>query len=318
MAPLNLVSARARLLKASTLADLPVDESTRVASHLLLLRDDSLANDGKALSYQIAHPDLQAVVVSGELAEALLPVEGRTGPVVGCVERGMSRGLISRTAIARATEEEVPSESALDAWVHQRCEFVEVGFINYLSTEVELMWVAPNGRLHDQAVLPPNCKISILGSECVHWRNSLVGHRFQMRPNLLDAAPVTITALFSGVHSICTPTELPYSATHKNWTRVVEHTSARERTRVMQVHKTFTEAGFDRAPIPEREWASMSTYYYNNRHAAQREDWDQLADSAFVNWCAGGAALRHTRVLSRYVWMCVFPAPRASHAQRVH
>ena len=286
MAPLTLAAVRASLMHASSLAEIPVDEATRVGSHLLLLRKDSLANDDTAASYQMTHAAMQAVVVSGELADALLPVEGRSGPVAGCVERGMSRGLLTSRSIRRPTEEEAPTERALDTWLHEKCESVEVGFINYLDAYVELMWVAPDGRLHDQAVLPPRCKIGILGSECVHWRNSFVGHRFQMRPNMVDAAPITITALFSGVHAIGTPPPLPYSASHKNWTAVVEHTSARERKRATKVHKTFTEVGFDRAPIPEREWASMSAYYYNNRHAAQREDWDQLADSAFVNWCA--------------------------------
>ena len=35
--------------------------------------------------------------------------------------------------------------------------------------------------------------------------------------------------------------------------------------RYLQVRRTFTEVGFATAPIPDPIWASISTYYHNNR-----------------------------------------------------
>ncbi|KAL1499994.1 hypothetical protein AB1Y20_012671 [Prymnesium parvum] len=277
--------------RASSLEELRVDESRRLAAHLLLIREDTLLQPSAAAPYwQHRHPAMEVLLLSGSLAQTLLPAALPASlpadgvPSLGCLERGLARGLVTFATVRRPAPGAVPSEEQAHAWVTKACESIEVGFINYLPVSVTLLWVAPSGELQHQADLPARCKLSILGQECIHWRNSLVGHRFQLRPNLLDAAPVLVSTFYSGVQSIGEPEPLPQEVLQRNWTEIVEQTSARERARARNVHRTFTEVGFDRAPIPEEVWASMSAYYYNNRHSAQREDWDVLSDRVFVNW----------------------------------
>mmetsp|Transcript_16540 Transcript_16540/g.42377 ORF Transcript_16540/g.42377 Transcript_16540/m.42377 type:complete len:363 (-) Transcript_16540:35-1123(-) len=274
----------ASVVSAASVNELPVDESNRLSSHMLLLGPGSKVKAATAQDYQRVHTELQVVVASGELAALLPENEDDNIMSVGCLERGLPQGLVSADTLVHPAAIQATDAASLEKWIRSNCAAVEVGFINYMAVEVELLWVSSTGAMSHQAHLPPRCKISILGSECIHWRSTFVGHRFQMRPNQLGVEPVTITAAFSGVHTIGEPAPIAYERSHQNWTRIAEVTAANERRRATKVQKTFTEMGFDRAPIPEATWAGMSTYYYNNRYMGQREDWDQLFEVAFVNW----------------------------------
>lgn len=55
-----------------------------------------------------------------------------------------------------------------------------------------------------------------------------------------------------------------------------------EWTRCNRVKRTFTELGFAKGKLPKDVWASLSTYNYNNKANAAREEWDRKG--FFVNW----------------------------------
>lgn len=93
----------------------------------------------------------------------------------------------------------LPSEHAQgddgrSPWTNLPVTSPQLTCINHLLSSVNLMCVAPDGKLHAQVVcppypckgkglplwtkakLPPRCKISILGRECIHWLCSTLGH----------------------------------------------------------------------------------------------------------------------------------------------
>ena len=59
---------------------------------------------------------------------------------------------------------------------------------------------------------------------------------------------------------------------------------------------------FHLASIPDDVWLDASAYYYNNRHEAQREDWDVLGEAAYVNWWESPTAviLMPTRLKAKW------------------
>ena len=62
----------------------------------------------------------------------------------------------------------------------------------------------------------------------------------------------------------------------------IQDTLYNEWFRSRRVTRTFTELGFNRGKLPLDLFASMSTYYYNNRVNKMREEWD--SKGVFVNW----------------------------------
>ena len=68
----------------------------------------------------------------------------------------------------------------------------------------------------------------------------------------------------------------------KDHQKEISRTEKFEVTRAENVRRTFTEHGFSKSRLPADVYASMRTYYYNNRNNAAREEWD--GKGVYVNW----------------------------------
>jgi len=64
--------------------------------------------------------------------------------------------------------------------------------------------------------------------------------------------------------------------------RGVRDTCHAEWNRANRVKRTFTEFGFSKGKLPTDLWASISSYYYNNRDHKVLEEWDTRG--LYVNW----------------------------------
>ncbi len=64
--------------------------------------------------------------------------------------------------------------------------------------------------------------------------------------------------------------------------RGVRDTCHAEWSRANRVQRTFTEFGFSKGKLPVDLWASISSYYYNNRDHKVLEEWDTRG--LYVNW----------------------------------
>lgn len=122
---------------ARYLADLPVDSTARLSSHLLLIHRDFRALGGaylfKSSDLLREHPNLQLYLAEGEVADLLMPKKRDGGKTtnfgwassLGCLERGMPRGLISSTTFRRPPGT-LRDMRDVHAWIRKECETIEV------------------------------------------------------------------------------------------------------------------------------------------------------------------------------------------------
>eukprot|EP00604_Paraphysomonas_vestita_P002034 CAMPEP_0174819862 /NCGR_PEP_ID=MMETSP1107-20130205/3321_1 /TAXON_ID=36770 /ORGANISM="Paraphysomonas vestita, Strain GFlagA" /LENGTH=327 /DNA_ID=CAMNT_0016034109 /DNA_START=358 /DNA_END=1341 /DNA_ORIENTATION=+ len=114
----------------------------------------------------------------------------------------------------------------------------------------------------------------------MRWHSSFLGHRFEVRDSITEELLKTITVEFSGVYVVGDSGlgTLPDPVDERN----IENAMRNEWARCNRVKRTFTELGFAKGKLPKDVWASLSTYNYNNKDNAAREEWDRKG--YFVNW----------------------------------
>ena len=54
--------------------------------------------------------------------------------------------------------------------------------------------------------------------------------------------------------------------------------------RAAKVTTAYTDNGSKIVPVPPATWASMTSYYHNNRHNRIREEWQSTASTVHVNF----------------------------------
>ena len=147
------MAPRSPVIHARELTDLPVDEASRLVSHVLLLGHED------STSFASVSPGLQTVIVAGDLIGRLFSDAATVGqpkrPQVGCLERGLPRALITANIVSRPSTE-ITSRAALHNWIKHTCEQVEVGFINYLDVvegqQISLYKGEEGGKYYDRII----------------------------------------------------------------------------------------------------------------------------------------------------------------------
>ena len=112
------------------------------------------------------------------------------------------------------------------------------------------------------------------------WHSSFLGHKFEVRDEETNELLKVHIVDFSGVVVVgdAGTGTLPAPVAESN----IQNAMRNEWTRCNRVKRTFTELGFAKGKLPKDVWASISTYNYNNKHNAAREEWDHKG--YFVNW----------------------------------
>ena len=105
----------------------------------------------------------------------------------------------------------------------------------------------------------------------------MIGHEFIVVDNvtgdILYTYEITCHSFFV-IGEIGTQTRLRDDAQQK-----IQDTLHAEWFRHKNVKRTFTELGFAKGQLPLDLFASMQTYYYNNRQHKLREEWDAKGGS---------------------------------------
>lgn len=79
-----------------------------------------------------------------------------------------------------------------------------------------------------------------------------------------------------------TPPHQSYGKKTEDFERSIEQTLRSEWTRHTIPKRTFSPLGFAKGRLPDDVFASMGSFYYNNRMNKMREEWD--GKGYFVNW----------------------------------
>ena len=252
-------------------SDLPLDETGRLASHLLLLP--------KACESVLAglHPSgvRQHILVENEspLALAYWPMRPVCESVV-CLEKGTRAELVPHHFTMRPLG--MPLHN-IDTWVTNTCDKVEIAFASNVEEDLDLFWVRPGGDAGDQERLNGQVRY---GEKKIFWIWSFLGHTFRVRSKGGELV-AEFEVQHSGVHVVGEKDSKVGSRDVGE--EEVRRVLNREWKRAQKVTKIFTEKGFGKGRLPPATWGSIDAYYYNNRGSFVREAWD-VAGGIFVNW----------------------------------
>ena len=163
----------------------------------------------------------------------------------------------------------------LKPWLHENCQRVEIGFINYHHNDALVNWVNTN-----EGGQEVNIGRLGWGERNTSWHVSYLGHQFRIR----DVTDGTLLAEYvAQFHSINHIKEQSERRRERDGVEVsIRDTLSREWDRAHIVQRTFTEFGFNRGKLPKDLYGSMSTYYYNNRENRALEQFGSHA--VIVNW----------------------------------
>jgi hypothetical protein len=144
-----LVGASARsiadaLPSFSQASDMPFDVTGHLASHWLLLpRSCPTPSDEITLSRRLVG------MADGQLASELWGSKAPTCPNAVCLQLGAPRSTLTESA----TFYDKSQTTDIAEWAHKHCQWVHVGFVNYLCEGMRLWWVS-SGLRHEQTDLP--------------------------------------------------------------------------------------------------------------------------------------------------------------------
>lgn len=264
----------------TSLSDLPYDDNGKLSTHLLVYPTacaDVIEGDvGENSPYgREVHP------VSGDALEAIFgetdddyaaKSSGGASPQLSqcraaCLERGVDRAVVHATMPTYRFEGDTETRD-VSSWLHDQCQQVEFGFINYYKPDVKkplnVYWVDGNGNRHQRRTLNWAEKNTI-------FFQTFLGHTWLVEDPETKEVLLEHTVEFTGVRSIGQfPSPIDPSM---DVTRSIRNTHNEEWERHKKVTRTFTELGFGMGRLPDDLFASMAAFYYNNNDYKVLEEW---------------------------------------------
>ena len=264
-APLNLISS---------LQDLPFDENGKLVSHQVLYP----AGDPYCIVSKLAETEgFELHPVTGEALQAVFPGVDEEQCRAVCLEKGTDRSVVHAAMPHRHWN----GEGKFHEWFQDTCRKVEVCLMNYHSREtpVKVYWIHPEtGEL----TLHMEIKFGEHGTRCIH---SFVGHEFLAEDGATGEELETFKVghITTKAFGISPPNANP---ARRDFEKEVVKTLNNEWNRHNRVSRTFSELGFKKGRLPDDVFASMGSFYYNNRFNKVREEWE--GKGVFVNWWETG------------------------------
>eukprot|EP00566_Odontella_aurita_P014628 CAMPEP_0113553968 /NCGR_PEP_ID=MMETSP0015_2-20120614/15893_1 /TAXON_ID=2838 /ORGANISM="Odontella" /LENGTH=526 /DNA_ID=CAMNT_0000455067 /DNA_START=294 /DNA_END=1874 /DNA_ORIENTATION=+ /assembly_acc=CAM_ASM_000160 len=271
------------------LSDLPYDENGKLSTHLLVYPKacaNTVEADVKSAPYgRELHP-VSGAALSAIFGETDEEYETRFGTGTfpqlsecraACLERGVGRGVVHATLPVYRFEGN-SQKLAISRWLHNMCQKVEFGFINYHRPEngekpINVYWIDVNGNRIPRGELK-------WGEKNTKFFQTFLGHKWLFEDKETKEVLLEHTVEFTGVRSIG---QFPSSIDPKLDLRNNIHSIHRtEWERHKKVTRTFTELGFGKGRLPDDLFASMAAFYYNNNNYRVLEEW-RVAKGAHIN-----------------------------------
>lgn len=249
----------------TNLSELEFDENDRLAKHMLLYHgNEACKNSVENLELSLRFSEgMDQSVARGFFGD----VSSDCSAV--CLERGTHIDHILNPLPMHKHN----SLTGLVEFVRNKCQKTEVGFLSYTPRESIIYWVSPDGARHQIGILK-------LGERNTSWQQSYLGHVFE----IVDIETGEVWRRITVEHHAIYPIGSPSSSVRPRDVRAqVKNTFRAEWERSHRVKRTFTETGFNRGRLPDDLWASISSYYYNNRNNKVLEEWWDTK-GVFVNW----------------------------------
>lgn len=290
-----VVDAEVRTI--SSLSELRYNGDDRLAGHVFAYPAgecaDIVEKDGKIFDGVWGH---EFTALEGQayadVFGHLEGIDGSAGPpkgvksdrdcVAACLERGTLRRVVARPLPHRYwnrgevdDEGEMKKVENFDRFLSSDgCGKVEYGFVNYHTNPVKLYWI--NAQTGEKVY---NQELGV-GERQTQFITTFVGHKFEFydsQPNEDDPTQNELLLQLTvenngvvGVKNHVQPHVEPDSVEQK-----VARTLNSEWKRHNRVKRTFSALGFNKGRLPDDMWASLGSYYYNNRNPPHKvlEEW---------------------------------------------
>ncbi|KAL7502996.1 hypothetical protein ACHAXN_000852 [Cyclotella atomus] len=285
----------------SSLDSLPYDENGHLSTHILAIpsRCSEKLDDPRVPSGIFGH---RKVLLEGEASAAVFghllgdddggdDDEAKCAAV--CLEKGTIRSVVARPLPHRywldgAVDQDgdgrrVEEMTLLDFVYSDGCGKVEYGMVNYHERPVSVYWVSTSGEKIHNALLKP-------GERNTNFIKTFVGHSFQVydtQPDEDEALNNQLLHQFTvennGVIGFNNHRQPGMPKEHV--AQEVQRTLQNEWDRHSKVKRTFSPLGFDKGRLPNDLYASLGSYYYNNRFPPHvvHEEWGRHK-GVFVNY----------------------------------
>lgn len=260
----------------NSLNDFPLDENNRLREHLLVYPESAhcqnFFSDESFSKIDLRNKaSLPMELLAQFLGSDKDEVKSDSCPFV-CLERGTHIDSLVYPIPTLVNLGGIGTN--VNEWLRENCQKTEIGFINYHHNDANIFWY------NEAKDLEVNIGRLGWGERNTSWHTSYLGHQFRIR----DQTDGTLLAEYTvQYHSINHVKEQSSRLQVKERVEAsIEDTLNREWARSKRVKRTFTEFGFNRGRLPNDLWASMSTYYYNNKDNKALEQFGNHA--VIVNW----------------------------------
>lgn len=289
----------------TSLADLPYNEDNRLSTHIFaypagkcaaLIDSDKKIADGRWEHKFVALDGEAYGAVFGHLegVDASSPptdVNSFHDCMAVCLERGTLQSVVARPLPHRYwkkgqvdNEGEMVEVDNMDRFLAtDACGQVEYGFVSYHENIVKIYWV--NDQTGEKIF---NQDLGV-GERETSFITTFVGHRFQFYDTKPNEDPLQNEMLYElrvANHGVVGIKNHVQPHVHmEGVAEQVKQTLNSEWRRHKVVTRTFSALAFNKGRLPDDMYASLGSYYYNNRNPPHKvlEEWHG-GKGLFVNY----------------------------------
>lgn len=216
---------------------------------------------------------------SGSLSdEAATDIFGTLGACKAvCLERGVDRE-IAHAAMPHKIYKGGEYRGTLTDWFESNCRQVEVCLINYYDPKVliKTLWIQPD--TNEAVVHLDDIQYGEPKTRCF---NSFIGHKFHVVTSSDDTKITEFQVEYTLVLAVGNNFP-PDNRETRDFDKEIRSTLKYEWEKHLQVKRTFSPLGFSKGRLPPDVFASMRSFFNNNKGNKVTEEWG--GRGVFVNW----------------------------------
>lgn len=284
----------------SSLEDLGLDENGKLISHHLVYPAAAFSDDddvcGSMILDLIKVDGINRAALTGDALGIVFPdYDEESSEATTCeaafLERGTDRSVLGypmpykRWSFSMVADARKMKDS-LVGWFYQDCWKIEVCVINYLDRKhpLDLFWI------HTETGELQLAQTMTYGERNTRCFVTYIGHEFVLKNHLGETIDgyvneetgVSLTVEYPLILGFGQPPTQTENVAEDYYDREIERTLRNEWSRHTKPLKTFSTLGFSKGRLPNDVFASMGSFFYNNRHHKMSEEWK--GKGVFVNW----------------------------------
>lgn len=274
----------------TSLSEFPFDDNGKLATHMLVYPKVCAAVIEGGIKSKPYGRELHPV--SGEALDAIFGEtdegyerkfsEGKSPQLsqcrAACLERGVDQSVVHATMPIYRFEGDT-ERLDISMWLHEKCQRVEFGFINYHRPDarkpINVYWVDDNGNRIPRKELEWSERKTV-------FFQTFLGHKWLFEDPETKEVLLEHVVEFTGVRSVGQfPSAIDLTL---DMTSRIHGTHLDEWARHKKVKRTFTQLGFGKGRLPDDVFASMGAFYYNNNDYRVLEEWTTVKGPFINRW----------------------------------